>query len=441
MKVREFDHIKELTPHQRTELAKAFSGGNIGILGGSPGCGKTYAAAKLIKILLDHIGADQICVCAPTGKAAVRMSEGLATNGLPLRANTIHSTLAVRKNSSTEGWSFEYGRGNPLPYRFIVVDESSMIDTDLMNSLMAARGDGAFVLFIGDVNQLPPVGHGAPLRDMIMAGVPYGELREIHRNDGGIVQACADMRDGKEFECNGNLTHIPLNDVAQVISILDAKYLASNGAFDRVWDAQILVARNEMRQEMNKALQSRLNNNPAIDNCPFRLGDKVMCLKNGWYPPMQDAPIDQGGEDIRVANGDIGRILAIEPKFYVVDVQTPDRYIIVPRGKAASDDVDDDGKPAGAGCNWDLAYAVTTHKMQGSEAPVVICMVDDSQGARFVCDRSWWYTAISRAKQHCYILGNLNMVYRDCMKNTIGKRKTFLTALIKQALKRNGQNT
>ena len=193
-----------LSAHQVEEIAKALRGDNLAVLGGSPGTGKTFSAAQIISAIGDEIGYSSIAVAAPTGKAAVRCNETMGSYNLPVKARTWHSLLKVVTNETGSGWSFEHGRNKRLPFSVLVGDESSMLDVDMAASIFAARAKGTKVLLIGDVNQLPPVGHGAPLRDLIAAGVPYGELREIRRNAGGIVQACADIRDGLNFKCEGS---------------------------------------------------------------------------------------------------------------------------------------------------------------------------------------------------------------------------------------------
>lgn len=433
-----------VSEHQGINLGLATKSGAVGILGGSPGTGKTYTAAAYIKLLIDHFGHDCIAVAAPTGKAAVRISEAMAMYGIPIRARTIHSLLRVEKADSG-GWSFTHGRDNPLPFRFIVLDEGSMVDTDLAASLFAARARGSYVLIVGDVNQLPPVGHGAPLRDMIAAGLPYGELTEIHRNDGGIVQACADMRDGKVFKCDGNLHHRPAGKPeSQVESMLEI--LA--GEIDPVWGCQVLVAVNKKsklsRKDLNKTLQNQLNVNPIIDGTPFRLADKVVNTKNGYYPPankdaiVSDEVATNEGGDIYVANGELGEVVLVEPKYLEVNLSSPSRMIRVPRGggdKAEDDGEGGDEESSGTGCNWDLAYALSVHKSQGSEWPTVVVMVDDYPGAKKICDRAWIYTAISRAKKDCYLVGSKATADRFCRVNNIAKRKTFLTHLIQEEVR------
>lgn len=450
-----------VSDHQVEKLITATSGGSVGILGGSPGTGKTYTAAAYIKLIAQYEGYAAICVAAPTGKAAVRITEALALNSVPLRARTIHSLLGVSQVDEG-GWRFTHNESNPLPFRYILVDEASMVDTDLMRSLLAARANGSFILFVGDVNQLPPVGHGAPLRDMIAAGLPYGELREIHRNDGGIVQACADMRDGKAFECGGNLIERdpaqetyegdPVEDYAkaQIQETLNTLDRMTASGINAAWDCQILVAVNRKsalsRREVNKVLQSHLNaKNPEIDGSPFRMLDKVVNLKNRFYPAANDADgasnygddltTNEAGE-IYVANGEIGCVSKIEPKYFEVRLQNPTRQIRVPRGAVDPSPDADAEESTGSGCDWDLAYALSCHKSQGSEFSYVIVLIDEYPGARQVCDRAWLYTAISRAKSACFLIGKLSTAQRFCRTNNITRRKTFLRELlIKQITK------
>ena len=457
----EIDQASKLSDHQRERLAAALAG-VISILGGSPGTGKTFTAAELIGLIVKAIGSEQIAVCAPTGKAAVRVTEALESYGLPLRARTIHSLLGVATNSKSGGWGFQHCEHDPLPYRFIIVDESSMIDTDLMAALLAARATGCHMLFVGDVNQLPPVGHGAPLRDMIAAGLPYGELREIRRNSGAIVEACAAIRDGKPFRTcqtvdidageNFKIAEVGQPD-AQIDTMLKAVRRSREIGFDPVWDCQVLVPVNAKsplaRKTLNEILQRELNHNPGVPGSPFRVGDKAVNTKNGWFKPADDLAAtpfdaDEPGElqsndrgEVYVANGELGKVIQAEEKRVVVKLSNPTRVIVVPRGKANEEEGesaggDNDDKGPTTGCSWDLGYALSCHKSQGSEWPIVIVMIDDYPGAKMVCSREWVYTAISRAKKLCLAVGKLATMQANCRKVELGKRKTFLRELIER---------
>jgi exodeoxyribonuclease V alpha subunit len=463
--------IDGVTDHQREQLAASLRG-VIGIFSGAPGSGKTYTAAALVLAGKRLFGLSGTAVCAPTGKAAVRITEAMEGYGVPLKARTIHSLLGVGQAGDIGGeWSFEHGPGNPLPFRFIVVDEASMIDAGLMSSLLAARAKGACILFVGDVNQLPPVGHGAPLRDMIDAGLPYGELTEIHRQAAKsmIVRHCVQVRDGNPLERKEagspeaiRQSHIDdgdnvwwIDDRDQSAAMLATLDHCRTLGFDPVWDCQVLVAVNAKselsRKNINKLLQEYLNSNEAVKGCPFRVGDKVVCLKNGNYKRVDsrdNEPLDidsfVGGEgeepgesppaEIRVANGDLGEVIEIEPKSMLVRLAVGNHTVRVPRGKAAENDgSEEDGKEAtDTGCQWDLAYGLTVHKSQGSEWPVVIELIDEYPGAKRICSREWWYTADSRAKKLLVMIGKIDIKDQLRRRVALGDRKTFLAERIEQ---------
>lgn len=452
--------VGDMSDHQIEQSAKATRGA-LGIIGGSPGTGKTFTAAQLIRGLGESFGWNQIACAAPTGKAAVRLTEAMNAYQIPLVAKTIHSLLKVQ--SSDGGWSFAFNRGNRLPFKVLVIDEASMIDTDLAASLFAARARGTLMLIIGDVNQLPPVGHGAPLRDMIAAGVPYGELREIRRNSGGIVQACADIRDGRPFRCDGNLELIAAPSAKQQRDAMLAAIDAKSRAFgvDPAWGVQVLCAVNKKselsRKELNRLLQLHLNPHPAISGSPFRLRDKVICVKNSWLPLVEVVARDGKGrvklasnEDnltindkgqVYVANGEMGEVVKVEPGYFHMQLTAPKRLVVVPRGKAseASEDAgDEEGNVeelTGTGCDWELGYAVSVHKSQGSEWPVILYMVDESGGAKRLCAREHIYTGISRAKQCCVLIGKLAVAQSFCKRTAIDKRRTFLAWKIKEGMR------
>lgn len=437
----DLSELKNLSEHQRQGLSRATQGGSIGILGGSPGTGKTYTAAALIQSLVEYFGEESVAVCAPTGKAAVRATEAMANYGIAIRARTIHSLLGVQQVEDRGGWTFEHNAANPLDFALLIVDESSMIDADLMAGFLVARRVGALVLFVGDINQLLPVGHGAPLRDMILAGLPYGELTEIRRNAGAIVEACAAIRSRNPFECGGNLRNgVGYTAEQQVDRMMDIICDTSNETkADRIWDFQVLCAVNQRsalaRKELNKQLQMQLNPSPEIPGSPFRLGDKVVCLKNGFcgvpkdyvQPPDEEIKTNSRGE-VYVANGEIGRVTKAELKYTEIVLFSPKRIVLIPRGNGGPDaeSLTDSDDASATGCNWDLAYALSVHKSQGSEFRFVIVMIDEYPGSRKICDRSWLYTAISRAKECCWLVGKLATAQRMTTVDNVNKRKTFL---------------
>lgn len=431
----------EIDGHQRLELSKALVG-RVAIFGGSPGTGKTYTVAQLVRSLLrSGFGPEDIAIGAPTGKAAVRLTESMV--GLPVRARTWHSLLGVGdRDTETGAFGFRFNEHNPWSYRVIIGDETSMADMSLMCAIFSARARGSHVLFVGDVHQLSPVGCGAPLRDMIAAGLPYGELTEIKRNSGGIVEACAAIRDQQPWNADGNtgsnltcLSHCtdPEKQLGIIEKLLDRM---PSHRLDPVWDVQVLCAvnlRSEVsRHIVNQRLQSHLNPNQAISGSPFRLADKIVCTKNGYY--MLTNPDFAGGIDsdmvdddgrVFVANGELAKVLEVESNKIVAELYNPSREIIIPRGKSEGD-ADDDGGESSSGCSFDLAYALSVHKSQGSEWPVVMVIIDEYPGAKQICDRSWIYTGISRGKQKVFLIGKKLTADAMCRRNNIGRRKTFL---------------
>lgn len=374
----------------------------IGLFLGGPGTGKTHSLAYLLRAVAELFGRGSILVCAPTGKAAVRATQSLQLAGLDLTARTIHSTLGIGRNGHDgDGWGFVHDRDNPLDVKFVVVDESSMIDADLMADLLDAIPTGANVLFVGDPYQLPPVGHGAPLRDLVAGGVPCGELTEVRRNAGQIVHACARVKNNEDFDAADridldaappkNLKLLEPRDETHAAEMIE-QVLRSMRLFHPVWQTQVIVARNKGgllgRRELNERLHPILNPDGfSIRGNPFQIGDKVICLRNSKMHRVE--PIGQFGdsamsqdagnyqqvvmvdeftgarqpEEVFVANGEIGRVEAIGPKLMIARFSEGEMLVKVPLGKQRDEDgPETDSDDQGRGCNFDHAWAVTCHK-------------------------------------------------------------------------------
>lgn len=435
-----------LSAHQLEKTATVLSS-RISCLTGGPGTGKTYTAAAIVKAILSERGHGQTAIAAPTGKAAVRCTSTMIGYGLKIEATTIHRLLGVSRNGyDGKGWGFNHNRSNPLPYKFYILDEASMLDTDTFACFMDALPHDAHLLLIGDLGQLPPVGHGAPLRDIIAAGVPVGELTEIRRNSGDIVRVCRDVREGQSFSpstavdiANGkNLLHIEAPTVAVTLSHLKRRLLSAQAmGVDPVWDIQVVVAVNQKsdlsRENINKGMQRLLNpNGQEIKGTPkkFRMNDKVICTSNCILPlieggyKVQVSPGEfsggSGGSDDAeekyvgdfVANGEIGEIVAWdeEEKEFHVSFDLPERVVAVPVKSL----------------DFELAYAVTVHKCQGSSARIVIVIADSYKGADFICSREWHYTAWSRAEELCITIGRIATIHKQCREVKLDQRKTFL---------------
>ncbi len=455
------ERIEGVTDHQR-ENAILATWGFIGVLAGRPGTGKTYTVARIVRALKEQFGEQHIAIAAPTGKAAVRVTAAMQSVGLSVRATTLHSLLGFT------GDGFEFRRDNPLPFVFIIVDESSMIDVSMMRALLDARAEGAHILFVGDPNQLAPIGHGAPLRDFIVANVAHGELTEIQRNSGRIVRACSEIVDHNRITCSPkldpvtgeNLLIIERHDPESQIETLTAvmqRYQrdAAAGGIDPIWDVQIIVAVNAKselgRKPLNKRMQELLNpDGESSPGNPFRVGDKIINTKNASYKAVlnhfeegidhfADKSADEqpdGVSTFYVANGEQAEVLSVDTGKIIARLTSPDRTILIPRSSKSVDDseVSGDGEESeastGSGCAWELGYCISGHKSQGSEWPVVVTMLDEYPGAKMVESKQWLYTSVSRAKRLALLIGRQSAANDMCQRDALFRRKTFLSEQI-----------
>lgn len=420
--------IDGITGHQRAQLSLAMHS-SIGLFSGGPGTGKTHSIAHLIKAIQLKNKHAMIRLVAPTGKAAQRMSQAMREAKVDLKGSTIHTALVPTRNGHDKsGWGFQHNKNNPIYAHLIVVDESSMIDCGLMASLLSAVGKGTLVLFVGDPNQLPPVGKGRPFADMIEAGLPHGHLTEIHRFAGRIARVCQQIISMERWEPSPvldldskdpeNMRHVECANPAGLVSGLsDLLQRVSKRGFNLMNDVQVLCATNDTREKLNVALQKLLN--PMGEGCdgnPYKIGDKAICLRNQWIDSDWDAPRKpKDNPQHYVANGDIGEVVRIDKTFTVVRFEDGRRLRFV---KAAWSDIS-------------LAYAVTVWKGQGSQWPVIITVAEDSRGADMIADAAFWYTAISRAGKLSLTLGKRNAIDRQCSRAGIYHRKTLLVEKIR----------
>lgn len=411
----------------------------LALLMGSPGTGKTFTAAAVIRAQGAIHGYSRIRAAAPTGKAATRLSANLKGAGIPVEVSTIHRLLEASPGGP-DGFSFKRNAENPIEATVIVIDEVSMLDTQLAASLFSAIRPGTMVLLVGDRNQLPPVQHGAPLRDFVTAGLPQAELTEIRRNSGAIVETCAQMKDGRRFDAAPLSDSTPEKNLVLVEARTDQeRFDAVAGLMDRfklqpeidpLMDVQVLTATNATRKQLNRLLQDQLNP-PQGGNArkKFRRGDKVIALSNGFRNAAQ------GSDKVFVSNGDIGVIEATADRSITVRFLAPTRMVRFPLGRqpAAGQEEGEEEGNGGTG-DIDLAYAVTGHKYQGSECPYVIVVLEPA-GWR-VAAREWHYTAISRAKWLCILVGQMATLEQQVQRVSLPERKTFLVELLREGLPR-----
>lgn len=305
------------------------------VITGGAGTGKTTVIQTLIDCYAMHYSKANVLLIAPTGKASRRLAE---KTGMP--ASTIHKAL---RKTPEDDYVF-YTEGNPLPHRLIIVDESSMVDTALMYDLLNAASPTCKLVFVGDHNQLYPVGYGEPFFDFL-SELSVFRLRVNHRQAEGtdILENADRALSGKPIRPGRgvSVSEITYDDIGDIL--LSAK------------DAQILSPYNELNAQINDFLKK--------GEGAFNVGDKVMLTRNTK----------------EYCNGDIGIIADIDEKG-TADVLVDGKKIRIT--KAHYEDLT-------------LAYAITVHKMQGSEAERVIVFIPKGDAPT---DRRMLYTAITRAR-------------------------------------------
>jgi exodeoxyribonuclease V alpha subunit len=410
--VREFDQAKaldwaakqqsiELAEAQREAVATALRE-KVMVLTGGPGTGKT-TIVRTILLIFEALRA-RVLLAAPTGRAARRLAESCRRE-----THTLHRLL---KYEPSKG-GFQHGPGKPLKVDLLVVDESSMVDTLLMNHLLRALPDHAAVVFVGDVNQLPSVGPGKVLSDLIESGtLPVARLTEVFRqarrslivrNAHRINEGLYPIAPSPEQERLSDFYLIKQDDPEkvreQILEMVENRIPQRFGIPSE--QVQVLTPMNRGplgTQALNLLLQGRLN--PHGQEIPrghiqFRLGDRVMQLRNNY--------------DKDVSNGDIGEVSAIDPDRRQVTVNFEERVVEFDYGELEE---------------LSLAYAVSIHKAQGSEFPaVIIPMVTQHY---VMLKRNLLYTAVTRARKLAVVVGSPRAVHLALKRPDVDQRYTSL---------------
>lgn len=395
---------KLLGETQKAALRQAFENRVLVITGG-PGVGKT----TLLNTLLTIVRAKKVkcLLCAPTGRAAKRLTE---TTGL--EAVTIHRLLEVQA-----GRGFLRDRSTPLVGDLLVVDETSMVDIVLMNALLRAHPPSAHLILVGDVDQLPSVGPGSVLRDMIESkAVPVARLTEVYRQAASsrIIRAAHQINEGNfpdppASKEESDFYFMERDDPETILSTMKElirKRLPTRFGFNPAREIQVLTPMNRGSlgvRELNLLLQNELNptrsGEPFVEKFgwQFRVGDKVMQTENDY--------------DKDVFNGDIGFVTEIDPVEREVRIRFDQREVVYDYGEL--DEVS-------------LAYAITIHKSQGSEFPVVILPLAMQQ--YLLLQRNLLYTAITRGKRLVVVVGQRKAMQMAIRNNETSRRYGGLLA-------------
>lgn len=407
------------------------------IITGGPGTGKTTTINTIIRYFEQE--EMEILLAAPTGRAAKRMTEATG-----YEARTVHRLLELTgvpsEDGNTAGMHFERNEENPLDADAIIIDETSMVDIYLMHALLRAVNPGTRLILVGDVNQLPSVGPGNVLRDMIDSGCfNVVRLTRIFRQaaQSDIIVNAHRINGGQEIPLGKRSEDFlfirreqPDNIISAMITLIKEKL--PNYVHADPLDIQIMTPMRKGAlgvERLNAILQDYLNPK-ALDKPEkeaggviYRIGDKVMQIKNNYQIEWEirnryGIPVDSG---MGVFNGDIGIIRQINLFAEQLTVEFDEGKMVDYSFRQLEE--------------LELAYAITIHKSQGSEYPAVIIPVHS--GPRMLMTRNLIYTAVTRAKT-CVCLVGLPEVFQAMVDNEVEQRRcTGLKTRLKEIMNGN----
>ena len=388
---------------------KTAANSGLMILTGGPGVGKTTTTI----MILHYFKTTQktVLLASPTGRAAKRLFEA---TGYP--ASTIHRMLG----KSEDGHGFEYDQENPLDTDVVIIDEVSMLDMFLLHSLLMAIPKRAQLILVGDNNQLPSVGAGNVLGDLIASKLcPVVELTKIYRQaaDSEIISNAHHVLNGEPLSFSNKDFFFKSCDDVQEMKRLIAHYIKDAlPKFTGENDIQVLTplrVRDAGCESLNPYLQEKLNaNGKQWKN--FRVGDKVIQSKNNYNLQRINK---NGHTELGVFNGDIGRVVEVNKEKKTMTVIFDDGYSSVYSESELA--------------QLELAYSITVHKSQGTEYPVVIIPIWDY--VPMITTMNLLYTGITRAKKMLLLIGS-----KECLKKIIHNRRlNFRETGLAEELKRN----
>ncbi|MCH1958989.1 ATP-dependent RecD-like DNA helicase [Romboutsia hominis] len=409
----------KLANNQMLAVKEAIEGGVVIITGG-PGTGKTTTINTIIKIFENNN--QEVVLAAPTGRAAKRMSETSSKE-----AKTIHRLLEMGYATDSDELQFMKNEEEPIKADVIIIDEVSMVDILLMYSLLRAIKPGTRVILVGDSDQLPSVGAGNVLKDMIDSCViKVVRLTEIFRQaqESMIVVNAHKINNGQPLHLNSkgkdfffirkNTNEEIINEIIGLVSERLPKFYN----VDKLKDIQVLSSMRkgdlgvtnlniELQKHLNKPEKYKVEEN--FQRRIFRVGDKVMQIKNNYTRKWENEDKTDSGEGIY--NGDIGYVYHIDKDKRIV-------YVIFDQMKIVSytyDELDE----------LDHSYCTTIHKSQGSEFPVVVIPI--TWAPPMLLSRNLLYTAVTRAKKLVVLVGDVKYLEYMIKNNRINNRHSNLS--------------
>ncbi len=431
----EIDRFEErrgisFSERQREAILMALHNGLLVITGG-PGTGKTTIIECIIT-LLSHEG--EVKLCAPTGRAAKRMTEATGRE-----AKTIHRMLEY---GGEEG-SFGRNQDEPIEGDCIIADETSMVDLMLMRSFLRAVAPGTRLILVGDADQLPSVGAGNVLGDILQSGViPSIHLTDIFRQSetSRIVTNAHRINEGQMPLLNEKNTDFfferqpSLPNAAQTIVALTTQRLPRYRGYGEDWrdravrEIQVLAPMKKgecgvvaLNVRLQEALNPPSSDKPSIlhGDTIFRVGDKVMQTRNDYQMEWRRRTRTGWEDGTGVFNGDVGFVKWVDSEAHTLTV----RFDEGKEAEYTTQQLED----------LDLAYCLSVHKSQGSEFPVVILPVVN--GPRMLLTRNLFYTALTRAKEMVVLVGQEEIIRFMAQNDHIMRRYTALTERLQSAAK------